>query len=106
MTARKATPRKTVGAKGPEGPNRATRRAGAPRAVKLAPPVEHKVKPKGTAARITDLEQKLDVMIWLHAELSYSIRLAVAKQIAAKKTKDAEQQLIQQMMSGGGGLPQ
>lgn len=82
---------------------RAQRRA----ATKAAPkkvPTKHVVRPKGTAERITELEKKLETVIWLHAEMSYSLRLAVAKSMAKAQAAQQESKLVEQIMAKSQGL--
>lgn len=96
----KKAPMKVV----PPQPNRATRRATPKKAPVKHVVREYPVKPKGTADRLSQLEHDMKIMIWLHAELSYSLRLGVARAAARAQAQGMEEQLVKQMMNQGGGL--
>jgi len=48
--------------------------------------------------RVTELEERLAIVTWLHAELAYAWRLAVATQLAQQMQPQVQQALIDQIM--------
>jgi hypothetical protein len=59
-------------------------------------------------ARVAQLEEQVQTLIWLHAELSYAIKAAAAAQMAQQLQPQIQQAILQRLQGqvAPGGAPQ
>lgn len=53
----------------------------------------------GPPAQSLSLEEKVDALLWLHAELSYNLRLAAVTQRVQELGPEIQQALVEQLMA-------
>jgi hypothetical protein len=84
MTAkRKPAPQKAP-------PRKTPQRTTAPRATSAAK----------LAERVEQMQEQIDTLAWLHAELAYALKKAAAQQMAAKMGPQIQEAILQKIMSG------